>query len=352
MDVFKKLSANDRKKLKKGVIEISGRAMNRTALGIVDAMFRLYPNATFDEMKQMLPDSINESAPKNYKSLFKPYTSKPYGVIQSHDIIEEAKKQDINISASHFTEKNEMFTTADGVKVLVSKSWESKDTSNQTKDLQNLINHVKQYGVSVIDYDKNKAFEKGKYSIEFINKPLFDELTGKQKNNMNKTLILVALAIIGISLIWYMSSTNDKEEIISECSCGSIDECLAKNNIDCAWKFFNDLEYDKNENKLKIIKVESINFIEKGEYKKGWNNLAKQEFEYLWKNDLMAYKYEYLNLVIDELIEEGEITEAKIWAMKGSENHNIEGWTESETSNFDEKKTQRKLLLQKVKEFE
>ena len=43
-----------------------------------------------------------------------------------------------------------MFTTADGIKVLVSKSWESKDTENQSHDLQNLINHVEQYGVRVL----------------------------------------------------------------------------------------------------------------------------------------------------------------------------------------------------------
>ena len=110
MKTFEKLTTAERKNLKKGVIEISGRAMNRTALGIVDAMFQLYPNATFDEMKEMLPDSINESAPKNYKSLFKPYTSKPYGVIQPFEIKKEAEKENINISASHFIEENEIFT--------------------------------------------------------------------------------------------------------------------------------------------------------------------------------------------------------------------------------------------------
>jgi hypothetical protein len=44
--------------------------MNRTALGIVDAIITLYPKATFAELKEMLPDNINHSAPKNFKSLF------------------------------------------------------------------------------------------------------------------------------------------------------------------------------------------------------------------------------------------------------------------------------------------
>jgi cell division protein YceG involved in septum cleavage len=38
--------------------------------------------------------------------------------------------------------------------------------------------------------------------------------------------------------------------------------------------------------------------------------------------------------------------------MKASDEHNIEGWMESETHDFDKNKTQQKLLLQKVEEFE
>jgi hypothetical protein len=49
------LSKEERELLRNGVIEIRGKAMNLTALGVVDAMFQLYPTATFAEMKQMLP---------------------------------------------------------------------------------------------------------------------------------------------------------------------------------------------------------------------------------------------------------------------------------------------------------
>lgn len=213
MKTLEKLNSAERESLKKGVIEISGRAMNRTALGIVDAMFQLYPKATFKEMKEMLPDSINESAPKNYKSLFKPYTSKAYGVIQPYDITKEAEKENLNIGASHFTEENEMFTTSDGIKVLVSRSWESKDTENQSHDLQNLINHVEQYGVRVIDYDKNKAFQKGRYSLEIINASLHKKLIADEKKN-NKILWIILLLIIIVGLISsYLLLSKDKDAI-------------------------------------------------------------------------------------------------------------------------------------------
>ena len=73
---FESLTPSQISDLKKGVIEVTGKAMNRTALGVVDAIFTLYPSITFEELKTMLPDSINPAAPKNYKSLFKPYTER------------------------------------------------------------------------------------------------------------------------------------------------------------------------------------------------------------------------------------------------------------------------------------
>ena len=56
--IHQKLSDSEIQALKNGVIEVTGKAMNRTALGIVDAMTNLYPKATFEELKEMLPDSL------------------------------------------------------------------------------------------------------------------------------------------------------------------------------------------------------------------------------------------------------------------------------------------------------
>ena len=63
LKLINKLSDKDRNSLKNGVFEVTGKAMNRTALGIVDAMINLYPKATFEELKEMLPDTLNPSAP-------------------------------------------------------------------------------------------------------------------------------------------------------------------------------------------------------------------------------------------------------------------------------------------------
>jgi hypothetical protein len=185
----------------------------------------------------------------------------------------------------------------------------------------------------------------------------------KKIKKMKKSSIMVGLGV-GCLLIWFMAArwiyrgvtgAEEKEamaEMVADCVCSSVDDCLAKDKIDCAWQILNRDEILIDlKGKFKIIKAESVKFIELGEYKEGWNNLAKQDLRYN-QYKLIAYKYEYLNLVIDELIEEGDLKKAKLYAMKGSDEHNTEGWTESETNDFDKNKTQQKLLLKKVEEFE
>ncbi len=196
--VLAKLSDNDKKLLKNGVIEVTGKAMNRTAIGVVDALVTLYPKATFEELKEMLPDSINPSAPKNYKSLFKPYTTRDYGVIQSGSIRNECTEQELDINASHFIEKDETFTSADGVEILVSKSWESKDTETGESDIQNLIDHVSKYGIRVTQVEKKESFNKGNYNLDIINpslKAAIEKAATKKKFPWWIILILLGLSI-------------------------------------------------------------------------------------------------------------------------------------------------------------
>lgn len=205
MKTLQKLTENQKKELKKGVVEVTGKAMNRTALGIVDAVFTLYPNLTFSELKAILPDSLNPSAPKNYKSLFKPYTDRLYGVIQPGTIRKECEEQGLDINASHFTAEDEVFKTADGIEVLVARTWESADTQTGENDLQNLIDHVQQYGVCVTKVEKKVAFNKGEYNLEVINPTLLKAIHNPAKNKFPVWLFIVILMIIG-GVIFYLQS--------------------------------------------------------------------------------------------------------------------------------------------------
>lgn len=189
-----KLTPEQKKELKKGVVEVEGKAMNRTALGVVAAIFKVYPNITFAELKEMLPDTLNPSAPKNYKSLFKPYTERLYGVVQPGTIRQECKDQDLDINASHFTEADETFKTSDGIEVLVSRTWESSDTESGNNDLQILVDHVAEYGIRVVSWESKKPFKRGEYSLEVINPTLIHQIQNPQKKSLLWLWILLAAA--------------------------------------------------------------------------------------------------------------------------------------------------------------
>ncbi len=240
MKTFEKLTDAQRKELKKGVIEVTGKAMNRTALGVVDAIFTLYPNITFSELKEMLPDTINPSAPKNFKSLFRPHSDRMYGVVQPGSIRKECEEHGLEINSSHFIKEDETFKTSDGVEVLVSKVWETADTQTKENDLQNLINHVEQYGIRVTKVEKNIAFNKGGYSLDVINpallqvvqNPLIEISLPQEPKKTFPWWILILLLLLVAGILFFATNGKEKEETVSqEQTVLPIDEPEEESNI-------------------------------------------------------------------------------------------------------------------------
>ncbi len=207
--VLEKLTAEQKALLTSGAIQVSGRAMNRTALGVVDAVLQLYPDATLEELKTILPDSVNSAAPKNYKSLFKPYTARPYGVFQPGSIRGEYEAQGLDLNASHFTGEGETFRLKDGTEILVSKSWESSDTETGEHDLQNLIQQVETYGVRVVEHDKSKPFSKGGYSLEIVHPQVLAALQAPAKKFPVWLLAIPVLLLIAIALYFVLSGSGN-----------------------------------------------------------------------------------------------------------------------------------------------
>jgi hypothetical protein len=203
IQVLQKLSEEQKALLRSGVIEVSGRAMNRTALGVVDAVLQLYPDVTLEELKTILPDAVNPAAPKNYRSLFKPYTTRPYGVFQPGSIRGECEAQGLDLNASHFTGEGEVFRLKDGTEILVSKSWESSDTETGEHDLQNLVRQVEPFGIRVVEFEKGRSFGKGGYSLETVNPALMAALQAPAKKPFPVwLLVLLALLLVGAGLFF------------------------------------------------------------------------------------------------------------------------------------------------------
>jgi hypothetical protein len=198
------LSETQKNDINKGIIEVNGKAMNRTALGVVDAIFTLYPNISFSELKELLPDSINPAAPKNYKSIFKPYSERLYGVVQPGTIRQECEALGLDINASHFTLPGETFKTSDGVEVLVSRSWESADTSTGENDLENLTKHVEKYGIKVTKLEKKTAFNKGEYHLEVLNPELVAFIQNPPKKAFPWWIVIVAILTVVVLIVVLM----------------------------------------------------------------------------------------------------------------------------------------------------
>ena len=210
------LTDAQRKELKKGVTEVTGMAMNRTALGVVDALLTLYPNMTFSELKEMLPDTINPSAPKNYKSLFRPYTDRLYGVVQPGSIRKEYEDQGLDLNASFFTKEDEIFRTADGIEVLVSKSWESADTETGENDLQNLIDHVVQYGVRVTKVEKKVSFNKGNYNLDVVNPILLQAIQIPAKKITPWLIVVLLILLLITGILFFLTNGKNNNKAVSQ----------------------------------------------------------------------------------------------------------------------------------------
>ncbi|MDD3858935.1 MAG: OmpA family protein [Bacteroidales bacterium] len=223
-----KFTAEEQKQFENGVIQVNGKAMNRTALGIIDAYFKLYPKTTFAELKEAFPDSLNPSGPRAPKTIFKPFTERDFGVVHSLDEIKtEFAKVGLPYEGLFFLEKTEMFKTVDGVTVIVNKLWESKDTSTGESDLENLAKQALKFGIVVNKFEARKPFGKGSYSLDILQPNLHEKISGETKIVEREVIhekiiekriipfwvwILLALALIPL-ILWLLGVFNPKTEV-------------------------------------------------------------------------------------------------------------------------------------------
>jgi outer membrane protein OmpA-like peptidoglycan-associated protein len=206
--------------------------MNRTALGIIDAYFRLYPKATFADLKQAFPDSLNPTAPRQApKSIFKPYTDRDFGVVHSLQEIEsEFSKAGLPFEGLFFMDGSEKFKTSDGVTVVVNKLWESLDAESKASDLELLANQAKKYGIVVNKFEARAPFARGSYSIDVIQPALFDKISGNVKTKekevvIEKTLekkvipvwiwILIALLLLPL-ILWLLGFFKSEPQVVEK----------------------------------------------------------------------------------------------------------------------------------------
>ena len=224
------LTAEEQQQFENGVAQVNGQSMNRTALGIVAAFFKLYPKTTYAELKEAFPDSINPSGPKAPKTIFKPYSERDFGVLHSEaEIKSEFEKAGLPYSGVFFLEADEKFVTADGVSVIVNRLWETKDTETGNSDLQQLVNQAVKYGIVVNKFEARNPFSRGTYSIDIINSALFNKISngiGEVKPNVQEKIVekkvipvwvWILLALLGLAiLLWFLGFFKQEPQVIEK----------------------------------------------------------------------------------------------------------------------------------------
>jgi hypothetical protein len=181
----------------------------------------------------------------------------------------------------------------------------------------------------------------------------------KKRRNV---LFLTSIGVFAF-LAWFMimrwiyrgiTNADHKEELAqqeSELGCSSIRDCLEKDSIQAA-RFLFSKDFIKSDlDLIEIIKAESNRFIREKKFEEGWTALEKEKLD-LYKSELLKQKFELLTAAVDNALSENKLDEAKKWALKASPDHNKDGYTKEQTNEFNEKETQRNLLIKRIKDFQ
>ena len=184
-------------------IRVYGKSQSRTALGIINAYLKLYPDSTLSDLQQAFPKSLN---PKSFTN----------NIIVS---IEETK----GLEKQFFERENEQVILKNGKKLALVEVW-------RKEDFDAICDHAKQYGIVVADIEGTKPFEKGSYELEYLNAfvPPQDGIAsiapvGKKKCKCSWWWWLIALILLLLLLLFCWK----------KCSCCSNTCCSDKCSKPC-----------------------------------------------------------------------------------------------------------------------
>lgn len=188
-------------------ILVRGKSQSRTALGIINAYLKLYPNSTLSDLQQAFPKSLNSKSITD--NIIVP--------------VKEAKGYE-----KQFIEREvELIVLKSGEKLSLIDAW-------RKEDFDAICEHAKQYGIKVADTEDAKPFKKRSYQLEYLNEfvPMEeiafppesddnqDENENKNKNENEKKgksgwrwwiLLLILLLLVLILLFWWKKyGSNDK----------------------------------------------------------------------------------------------------------------------------------------------
>ncbi|MCQ2228163.1 MAG: OmpA family protein [Bacteroidales bacterium] len=201
-----------------GKIRVHGKAMNRTALGIVNAYLKINPQTTAEDLAKAFPPSLTSKFAKlEAKKETDPFYK--YGLF--HEIVTvEGKRvwahnhEDISATTSIFEQEDETIHTADGKELAMESVWTSESYND-------MLNWAKQYGIEVASFEKfDGGFTKGSFSLENINgfvAPLLADVAKKTEDVAEKAEEIAKKAEEAVAEVTNTDDEQPEEEKKSKC---------------------------------------------------------------------------------------------------------------------------------------
>jgi len=177
-------------------IRVYGRAMNRTALGIVHAYLVMYPNAKKEDFDKAFPANIIGG---NWPSIFR---------VKGTKITNRATEDDF-----FFDKEDEVLTLNDGTVLEFLDMWE-KDSFGKIKMI------AAQYDIEIAEFERTMRGEKGGYRLEYLNgyTPHVPTAQESEKKGLPKWIwALAALAALALAIgAFLMGNSGKKTEVVKE----------------------------------------------------------------------------------------------------------------------------------------
>ena len=172
-------------------IRVYGKSQSRTALGIINAYLKLYPDATLSDLQQAFPKSLN-------------HKSSAENIIVPVNETAGCEKQ-------FFEQEDELIVLKNGKKLALVEVWTKEDYNA-------ICGHAKQYGIEVAEIESTKPFQKGSYALEYLNEFVpAEEITPVPENDGKKKrkfkwwwwIVLLILFLLILLFCWKKCCCSD-----------------------------------------------------------------------------------------------------------------------------------------------
>jgi outer membrane protein OmpA-like peptidoglycan-associated protein len=165
-------------------VRVYGKAQNRTALGIMHAYLVMYPHATIEDFRKAFPLEISGwDAHFRFKKDLDPVKDPPFW----------------------FCEKDELLKLQDGSEVSFLRMWTKPS-------FEKLVEHAKQYGIEIAEFEKGEKGSKGGFRLEYLNGYVPPVPVVKSSKTW-LWVLLASVVIIGILLAILLTRGCNREVV-------------------------------------------------------------------------------------------------------------------------------------------